>query len=57
MHCITAGAGAGAAAALDAMHSQPEKGWTVTDLARVGTVSRATIAERFGRLVGQPPLR
>lgn len=45
------------AAALDAMHTRPEKGWTVADLARVGTVSRATLAERFGRLVGQPPLR
>ena len=44
-------------AALDAMHRQPETGWTVADLARLGAVSRATLAERFNRLVGQPPLR
>jgi len=44
-------------AALDAMHTQPEKGWTVAGLARIGAVSRATLAERFSRLVGQPPLR
>jgi AraC-like DNA-binding protein len=45
------------ATALDAMHSQPEQPWTVAALARIGTVSRATLAERFTRLVGQPPLR
>lgn len=44
-------------AALQAMHTQPEKTWTVADLARIGMVSRATLAERFTRLVGQPPLR
>lgn len=45
------------AAALDAMHTQPETPWTVADLARLGAVSRATLADRFSRLVGQPPLR
>lgn len=45
------------AAALDAMHTRPETPWTVADLARIGAVSRATLADRFSRLVGQPPLR
>lgn len=45
------------ATALDAIHTQPEKAWTVADLAGAGAVSRATLAERFRRLVGQPPLR
>lgn len=45
------------AAALDALHTEPEKSWTVAELATVGRVSRATMAERFSRLVGQPPLR
>ncbi len=45
------------AAALRAIHGIPEYGWTVADLARLGAVSRATLAARFNRLVGQPPLR
>ncbi len=45
------------AAALEAIHTRPERPWTVADLARVGAVSRATMADRFTRLVGRPPLR
>lgn len=45
------------AASLNAMHARPETPWTVADLARLGAVSRATLADRFTRLVGQPPLR
>ena len=44
-------------AALDAMHTRPEHAWTVAGLARLGAVSRATLAARFSALVGLPPLR
>jgi len=45
------------AAALDAIHTRTQNAWTVGDLAKLGAVSRATLAARFHRLVGQPPLR
>lgn len=43
--------------ALDAMHTRPETAWTVAGLARLAAVSRAGLAARFRRSVGQPPLR
>ena len=45
------------AAALKAMHTQPERAWTVGEPGRVGNVARATPAERSNRLVGPPALR
>lgn len=43
--------------ALDAMHTEPERPWTVASLAGRATVSRATLAARFAAAVGMPPLR
>lgn len=45
------------AAALDAIHAEPAAPWTVESLGRRGGASRATLAERFTRLTGQPPLQ
>jgi AraC-like DNA-binding protein len=42
--------------ALALMHGQPERAWTVEALAREVNLSRATLARRFGELVGEPPL-
>jgi AraC-like DNA-binding protein len=44
-------------ASLDAIHRAPNEPWTVLDLAAVAKLSRAAFAERFQRLVGEPPLR
>lgn len=43
--------------ALEAMHTEPERGWTVASLADRTAVSRATLAARFTASVGLPPLR
>lgn len=45
------------AVALEAMHAHPETDWSVAGLARLAAVSRAGLAARFRRSVGQPPLR
>ena len=42
--------------ALRAMHDEPERAWTVADLAARAGVSRAALARRFTALVGMPPL-
>ncbi|UED83647.1 AraC family transcriptional regulator [Streptomyces profundus] len=42
--------------ALRAMHAAPEKPWTLAALAVEAGVSRSTLAGRFSRLVGEPPL-
>lgn len=42
--------------ALRAMHSEPERKWSVDELARCAGLSRAAFARRFTTLVGQPPL-
>lgn len=42
--------------ALRAMHDAPDRPWTVVTLAREAGVSRTTLATRFTRLVGTPPL-
>jgi AraC-like DNA-binding protein len=44
------------APALRAMHAHPAQPWTVAELARVGAVSRSTLAARFKEVVGQGPL-
>lgn len=41
---------------IGAMHREPARGWTLTELARTGCVSRSVLAERFAELIGQPPL-
>ncbi|MEU8107589.1 AraC family transcriptional regulator [Nonomuraea muscovyensis] len=43
-------------AALRAIHSHPERQWTVDQLADLAGLSRATFAKRFSTLAGRPPL-
>ena len=43
--------------ALEAIHGQPTRPWQVAELAQRVGLSRAAFAERFHRLVGEPPLR
>jgi len=38
------------------MHAAPDRPWTLAVLAREAGVSRTTLATRFVRLVGEPPL-
>jgi len=42
--------------ALEAIHENPQRPWTIADLARQSNVSRATLAARFREQVGLPPL-
>jgi AraC-like DNA-binding protein len=42
--------------ALDHLHTDPARRWTVADLAAVAGLSRAAFAARFTQLVGQPPM-
>jgi AraC-like DNA-binding protein len=44
------------ARALAVIHEQPERSWTVNQLAATTGLSRAAFARRFTTLVGQPPL-
>jgi AraC-like DNA-binding protein len=44
------------AAALQAIHSDPGRQWTVEELGQHVGLSRAAFARRFSTLVGQPPL-
>ncbi|NCT82804.1 MAG: AraC family transcriptional regulator [Comamonadaceae bacterium] len=44
-------------AALQALHEQPARAWTVEDLAHEAGSSRTVLAERFLRLVGSPPMQ
>lgn len=41
---------------LKAMHARPERPWTLALLAREAGVARTTLASRFAKLVGVPPL-
>jgi len=41
---------------LRAMHGAPDKPWTLVTLAREAGVSRTTLADRFAKVVGEPPL-
>lgn len=43
--------------ALALMHAQPERPWSVTELARGAAVSRSILAERFTRALGVAPMR
>jgi AraC-like DNA-binding protein len=43
------------ARALGLLHSQPERAWTVGELAAAVHVSRSTLVRRFSDLVGEPP--
>ncbi len=42
--------------AIQLLHAEPERQWTVEDLARSVSMSRSAFAERFRRLVGETPL-
>lgn len=42
--------------ALELMHADPARGWTVPELASAAGISRSALTERFGRLVGQSPI-
>ena len=42
--------------ALTLMHDRPDEPWTLESLAAQIAVSRATLARRFTRLLGQPPM-
>ena len=41
---------------LAAMHRQPEKNWSVPELAEIAHLSRSAFADRFAQVLGQPPL-
>ena len=43
-------------AALAAIHGHPGHPWTVPELAAIACLSRSAFAERFGDVLGQPPL-
>jgi AraC-like DNA-binding protein len=43
-------------AVLSAIHRSPEKPWTVPELAALAHLSRAAFADRFGQVMGKPPL-
>jgi AraC-like DNA-binding protein len=43
-------------AALEAIHDRPDHPWTISELAALGAVSRATLAARFTEQVGSPPI-
>lgn len=45
------------AAALHAIHESPATDWDVASLARHAAVSRSTLSQRFGDLVGESPKR
>jgi transcriptional regulator GlxA family with amidase domain len=42
--------------ALALLHGQPARTWTLPALAKEAGASRSAIADRFTRLVGQPPM-
>lgn len=44
------------AAALEAIHADPARQWTVASLGEVAGLSRSAFSRRFTDLVGQPPL-
>ena len=44
-------------AALQALHDEPARAWTLDELARDACTSRSVLAERFQALVGQAPMQ
>jgi AraC-like DNA-binding protein len=44
------------AGALEEIHADPQRNWTVESLAHEAGLSRAAFARRFARAVGEPPL-
>lgn len=42
--------------ALQAMHAQPSRRWTVDELAAAVASSRSVLAERFRAIIGEPPM-
>jgi AraC-like DNA-binding protein len=42
--------------AMSAIHADPGRAWTVHQLAALSNLSRSAFADRFQRVVGQPPL-
>jgi AraC-like DNA-binding protein len=44
-------------AALNALHAQPARAWTLEELARESGTSRSVLAERFQELVGTSPMQ
>jgi AraC-like DNA-binding protein len=42
---------------LGLMHGEPARQWTVDDLGRAAGLSRSALAERFGLLIGEPPMQ
>ncbi|HWI02811.1 MAG TPA: AraC family transcriptional regulator [Acidimicrobiales bacterium] len=45
------------APALAALHAEPDRRWTVTDLAASAAVSRSVLDERFRQVLGRSPIR
>jgi AraC-like DNA-binding protein len=43
--------------ALALLHGEPRRPWSMDDLARGAALSRSALAERFTRLVGEPPMQ
>lgn len=43
--------------ALNELHAEPAKDWTVDDLAKTVAVSRSVLADRFSDLVGMSPIK
>ena len=41
---------------LTLMHRRPEHAWTIAELAKDVGVSRSVLADRFGQLLGEPPI-
>lgn len=42
---------------LHAIHGNPENHWSLEQLAQIATMSRSTFAERFTRMIGEPPMK
>jgi AraC family transcriptional regulator, alkane utilization regulator len=42
---------------LGLMHAEPARPWTVDELGREAGVSRSALTERFGLLIGEPPMQ
>jgi AraC-like DNA-binding protein len=41
---------------LDAIHANPARAWSNAGMAQYAHLSRTTFAERFTRILGQPPM-